>query len=120
MKKPASDHRACEFAALPPKADVTVMSWGGAYGEAQNEAIVKPFEAEKTGNQDGHGGCRQPRRPIKAMVEAGNVTVDVASVEYADAIRLCDEGMLEPIDPAIAARPAPMAPRPPRISCPAR
>ncbi len=38
------------------------------------------------------------------MVEAGNVTVDVASLEYADAIRLCDEGVLEPID--IATLPA--------------
>ena len=35
------------------------------------------------------------------MVEAGNVTADVASVEYADAVRLCDEGALEQIDPAI-------------------
>ena len=35
------------------------------------------------------------------MVEANNVTMDVASLEYADAIRLCDEGLLEVIDPAI-------------------
>jgi putative spermidine/putrescine transport system substrate-binding protein len=34
---------------------------------------------------------------VKTQVEAGNVSVDVADVEYADAIRLCDEGMLEPI-----------------------
>jgi spermidine/putrescine-binding protein len=39
-----------------------------------------------------------PATPIKAMVEAGNVTLDVAWVEYADAIRLRDEGVLEPID----------------------
>jgi putative spermidine/putrescine transport system substrate-binding protein len=32
------------------------------------------------------------------MVEAGNVTIDAASVDYADALRLCDEGLLEPID----------------------
>jgi len=42
-----------------------------------------------------------PATPIKAQVEAGNVTVDVADVEYADAIRLCDEGLLESIDPAV-------------------
>jgi len=41
-----------------------------------------------------------PAPAIKAQVEAGNVTTDVADVEYADAIRLCDEGLLEPIDPA--------------------
>ena len=38
-----------------------------------------------------------PAPQVKTMVEAGNVTVDVADVEYADAVRLCDEGMLETI-----------------------
>jgi putative spermidine/putrescine transport system substrate-binding protein len=39
-----------------------------------------------------------PATPIKAQVEAGNVSIDVADVEYSDAIRLCDEGLLEEID----------------------
>ncbi len=80
-------------------ADVTVMSWGGAYGEAQTEAHVKPWAAA-TGNGAIMVDSDNPAPAIKAMVEAGNVTVDVASVEYADAIRLCDEGVLEPIDAA--------------------
>ena len=80
-------------------ADVTVMSWGGAYGAAQNEAHVKPWAAA-TGNATIMVDSDNPAPAIKAMVEAGNVTVDVASVEYADAIRLCDEGLLEPIDAA--------------------
>jgi putative spermidine/putrescine transport system substrate-binding protein len=80
-------------------ADVTVMSWGGAYGEAQTEAHVKPWAAA-TGNATIMVDSDNPAPAIKAMVEAGNVTVDVASVEYADAIRLCDEGILEPIDVA--------------------
>ncbi len=80
-------------------ADVTVMSWGGAYGAAQNEAHVKPWAAA-TGNATIMVDSDNPAPAIKAMVEAGNVTVDVASVEYADAIRLCDEGILEPIDAA--------------------
>jgi putative spermidine/putrescine transport system substrate-binding protein len=42
-----------------------------------------------------------PATPLKAQVEAGNVTVDVADVEYSDAVRFCDEGLLEPIDPAM-------------------
>ncbi|MCF8510982.1 MAG: ABC transporter substrate-binding protein [Rhodobacteraceae bacterium] len=78
-------------------ADITVMSWGGAYGEAQTEAFVKPFVAA-TGKATIMTDSDNPAPAIKAMVEAGNVTVDVASVEYADAIRLCDEGVLEPID----------------------
>ncbi|WP_309666749.1 ABC transporter substrate-binding protein [Tabrizicola sp.] len=85
--------------AFSAKADVIVMSWGGAYGEAQTEAHVKPFAA-KTGITTTMLDSDNPATPIKAMVEAGNVTINVASVEYADAIRLCDEGLLETIDPA--------------------
>jgi putative spermidine/putrescine transport system substrate-binding protein len=80
-------------------ADLTVMSWGGAYGTAQTEAHVKPWAAS-TGKGAVMLDSDNPATPIKAMVEAGNVTIDVASVEYADAIRLCDEGLLEPIDMA--------------------
>ena len=74
-------------------ADITVMSWGGAYGEAQTEAFVKPFIAA-TGKNTIMVDSDNPAPAIKAMVEAGNVTVDVALVEYADGIRLCDEGCL--------------------------
>lgn len=89
--------------AFAAQAELTVMSWGGAYGAAQTEAHVKPWAAA-TGNGAVMLDSDNPATPIKAMVEAGNVTMDVASVEYADAIRLCDEGLLEPID--IASLPA--------------
>ena len=79
------------------RADVTIMSWGGAYGAAQTEAHLKPFTA-KTGIATKMVDADNPATPIKAMVEAKNVTIDIASVEYADAIRLCDEGLLEPVD----------------------
>ena len=85
--------------------DLTVMSWGGAYGNSHMEAYVKPFEQE-TGTDVEMVDADNPATPIKAQVEAGNVSVDVASVEYADGIRLCDEGLLEEIDPAIL-KPAP-------------
>ena len=81
-------------------ADVTVMSGGGAYTQSQVEAYHKPFTAQ-TGINVISVDADNPATPIKAQVEAGNVTVDVADVEYADAIRLCDEGMLEEIDPSI-------------------
>jgi putative spermidine/putrescine transport system substrate-binding protein len=51
-----------------------------------------------------------PATPIKAQVEAKNVTIDVASVEIADAVRLCDEGLVEMIDPPPCPGP-PTAPR---------
>ncbi len=77
--------------------EVVVMSWGGAYGAAQTEGHLKPFTAA-TGIKTTMVDSDNPATPIKAMVEAGNVTVDVASLEYADAIRLCDEGLLETVD----------------------
>lgn len=97
MKKILALSTALSAAAFAAQADVTVMSWGGAYGEAQTEAFVKPFIAA-TGKPTVMVDSDNPATPIKAMVESGNVTVDVASLEYADAIRLCDEGVLEPID----------------------
>ena len=81
-------------------AEITVMSWGGAYGKSQVEAYHKPFTA-KTGVRVNSVDADNPATPIKAQVEAGNVSVDVADVELSDAIRLCDEGLIEPIDTSI-------------------
>jgi len=78
-------------------AEVTVMSWGGAYTKSQVEAYHKPFTAE-TGIKVNSVDSDNPATPIKAQVEAGNVTVDVADVEFSDAVRLCDEGLLYEID----------------------
>ncbi len=79
---------------------ITVVSWGGAYTKSQIEAYHKPF-TKKTGivinSEDYNGGLAQ----IRAQVESGNVTWDVVDLELADVIRGCDEGILEPIDPAI-------------------
>lgn len=76
---------------------ITVMGWGGAYTASQVEAYHKPFTA-KTGIGVISVDADNPATPIKAQVEAGNVTIDVASVEIADAVRLCDEGLVVPID----------------------
>ncbi len=84
------------FAAMA-EGEVVVMSWGGAYGKSQDEAYNKPFAAE-TGINVTMVDADNPATPIKAQVEAGNVSIDVADVEYSDAIRLCDEGLLEEID----------------------
>lgn len=75
-------------------ADLTFVSWGGAYGKAQAEALIKPYSA-KTGNrvlsEDYSGGLAQ----IRAQVKAKKVTWDVVDLELQDAIRACDEGLLE-------------------------
>lgn len=79
---------------------VTVVSWGGAYTASQVKAYHEPFTKE-TGitinSADYSGGLAE----IKAQVEAGNVTWDVVDVELSDAVRGCDEGLLEPIDKSI-------------------
>ena len=85
------------FAFAATAAEVTVMSWGGSYATSQVEAYHKPFTAE-TGIKVNSVDADNPATPIKAQVEAGNVTIDVADVEFSDAIRLCDEGLLEEID----------------------
>ena len=77
--------------------ELTVVSWGGAYTKSQVEAYHKPFIAKtgaKINSEDYNGGIAE----IKAQVEAGNVTWDIVDVELSDAIRACDEGLLETID----------------------
>ena len=88
------------FAGVAAQAEsVTVLSWGGAYEKSQVEAYNKPFTAA-TGIDVNMEAADNPGTPIKAQVEANNVSIDVADVEKSDAVRLCDEGLLEPIDPA--------------------
>lgn len=77
-------------------ADITVASWGGAYTKSQVEAYHKPFTAA-TGINVISIDSDNPGPQVKTQEEAGNVTIDVADVEYSDAVRLCDEGMLETI-----------------------
>ncbi|MRX50576.1 extracellular solute-binding protein [Paracoccus sp. S-4012] len=89
-------------AALAQGKTLNVLDWGGAYGQSHATAYNAPFTQE-TGINIVVTDADNPAVPIKAQVEAGNVTADVASVEYADAVRLCDEGALEMIDPAILA-----------------
>lgn len=76
---------------------ITVVSWGGAYTKSQVEAYHKPWMTQ-TGNAiisaDYNGGLAE----VKSQVEAGNVVWNVLDVEYSDAVRGCDEGLLEPID----------------------
>lgn len=77
--------------------DLTVTSFGGAYGAAQQEHMIDPFVAE-TGTkilfEDYGGGIAE----MKAQVEAGNIQWDVVDIEVIDLERACAEGYLEVID----------------------
>ena len=79
--------------------EVNVVSWGGAYEKSQVEAYNKPFN-EATGIKVNMIAADNPATPLKAQVEAKNITGDVFDIETSDAIRLCDEGALVEIDPA--------------------
>ena len=76
---------------------ITTVSWGGSYGRAVNEGANIPF-TEATGIgidvEDYNGGLAQ----IRAQVGIGDIHWDVVDLEIADAVRGCDEGLLEPID----------------------
>lgn len=75
---------------------LTIVSWGGAYTRSQVEAYYKPFTAltgVKILAEDYNGGLAQ----IKAQVNSGNVTWSLVDVELSDALRGCEEGLLEPI-----------------------
>lgn len=79
--------------------EINVVTWGGAMEAAQVEAYNKPF-TKATGIVVKTSSADDPAVPLRNQVEAGNVTGDVFDVSMADAVRLCDEGKLMPIDPA--------------------
>lgn len=78
--------------------ELTFVSWGGAYGKSQVEAIIKPF-SEKSGkkvlSEDYSGGLAQ----MRAQVQSGTVIWDVVDLELQDALRACDEGLLVSLSP---------------------
>jgi len=88
--------------------DMTIVSWGGAYSTSQNNAYHKPYMAEHPDvNIINDESSNEAVAKLRAMHEAGNVTWDVVDVVAADAIRLCDEGLAEVIDPDKDLAPAP-------------
>jgi putative spermidine/putrescine transport system substrate-binding protein len=84
---------------------LTVVTWGGTYEESQRAAYFAPFEAAtgvevETVRYDGSLAA------LRDHLASGETTWDVIDLIRADAVKACDEGLLEEIDPAILA-PAP-------------
>lgn len=80
--------------------DLTVTSFGGAYGAAQMEHMIQPFMDEtgvKVLFEDYGGGVAE----MKAQVEAGNILWDVVDIEVIDLERACAEGYLEVLDKSV-------------------
>ena len=85
---------------------LTVVTWGGSYEASQRAAYFEPF-TEQTGvaiDIVRYDGSLQALRDHLAAEDPPEW--DIIDLLMADARRGCDEGLLEPFDPAILA-PAP-------------
>ncbi len=80
-------------------ADMTIVSWGGAYSASQKNAYHDPYMAA---NPDvtiiNDESSPEAVAKLRAMNEANNITWDLVDAEAADAMRLCDEGLAMEID----------------------
>ena len=79
---------------------VTVVSWGGSYANACEEAYLKPFAAA-TGIEvlldDYNGGLSQ----VRSQVETGGLYWDIIDIQSPDLVRGCDEGLFERLDTSL-------------------
>src|SRR5690625_4719509 len=75
---------------------LTVVSFGGAYGAAQQVHQIHPY-MEATGNKVLFENYTVGIAEIKAQVESGNIQWDVVDIETIDLERACAEGLLEGI-----------------------
>ncbi len=77
--------------------DLTIVSWGGAYQDAQRQVYFQPF-TQATGvrivedSWDGGIGV------LRTRAQAGNQTWDLVQVESEELLLGCDEGLFEKID----------------------
>lgn len=80
--------------------DLTVTSFGGAYGAAQKKHMIDPYVASTGTNilfEDYGGGVAE----MKAQSESGNIQWDVVDIEVIDLERACSEGYVAAIDHSI-------------------
>jgi len=76
---------------------LTVISWGGAFSEAQKKHMLEPFERDsgvRVMFDTYTGGIAE----IKAQVQSGKTQWDVIDVDSFTLERACSEGLLEPLD----------------------
>lgn len=85
------------FATTAQAETLSVVTFGGAYEAAVKQAYFTPFSEKTKHNftfQSYSGGLAK----LQAMVQAKNVTWDIVDLESNDAMRACDEGLLERFD----------------------
>jgi putative spermidine/putrescine transport system substrate-binding protein len=77
--------------------ELTIMASGGAWQAAQRQAWFEPF-AKKFGIKVNEQEYLGDLGKIKAMVETGNVPIDLVTVETATVLQGCDAGILQLLD----------------------
>ena len=80
--------------------ELLIVSWGGSYSAAQQKAHFDPYMAANPNIKiivDDSGS--ESVAKLRAQNEVGQVTWDLVDTVVADAVRLCDEGLAEVIDP---------------------
>lgn len=77
--------------------DLTVVSWGGAYQDAQRKIFFRPFQQQTNGRLleetwDGGVGV------LRAKIQSGANNWDVVQVESEELLLGCEEGLFERMD----------------------
>ena len=87
---------AAAFSSVATARDLTVVSWGGAYQDAQREVYFKPFMATgiKMAEESWDGGVGT----LRTKVKGGNNNWDVVQVESDELLIGCEEGLYEKLD----------------------
>ena len=89
--------------------DITFVSQGGAYQEAQSKAILEPA-AKKLGLTLKQDSSPKAYPIIKTQVESGKITWDVVDLPTGDCIRGQQEGLFEKLDLALIPNAAQLPP----------
>jgi putative spermidine/putrescine transport system substrate-binding protein len=82
---------ALAFGASAAMAEITVVSWGGAYSASQQKAYSDTWTGGKVNWESYNGGLGE----VRAQVEAGSVQWDIVDVLPHEARVGCDEGLFE-------------------------
>jgi len=82
---------ALAFSATSAMAEITVVSWGGAYTASQQKAYSDTWTGGKVNWENYNGGLGE----VRAQVEAGSVQWDIVDVLPHEGRVGCDEGLFE-------------------------
>lgn len=86
---------------------LTLVSWGGAYQQSQENAYTNPYGEMNSVEFIWEEASAEAVARLRAMNEANNITWDVVDAVPSDTIRLCDEGLVLEIDHDAVLAPAP-------------